>query len=34
MKHKKKATKESGEIAVFDVIRISNEPTAVAIAYG
>ena len=30
----KKATKEAGEIAGLDVIRILNEPTAAAIAYG
>jgi molecular chaperone DnaK (HSP70) len=29
-----KATKEAGEIAGLDVIRILNEPTAAAIAYG
>ena len=30
----KKATKEAGEIAGLEVIRILNEPTAAAIAYG
>ena len=30
----KRATKEAGEIAGFNVIRILNEPTAAAIAYG
>src|SRR6187200_1217442 len=28
------ATKESGEIAGFNVLRIVNEPTAAALAYG
>ena len=30
----KKATKDAGEVAGLDVLRIINEPTAAALAYG
>ena len=30
----RKATKEAGEIAGLNVVRIINEPTAAALAYG
>jgi molecular chaperone DnaK len=32
--HERQATKEAGEIAGFNVLRIINEPTAAALAYG
>ncbi|CAN5393030.1 molecular chaperone DnaK [soil metagenome] len=32
--NQRQATKDAGEIAVLDVIRIINEPTAAALAYG
>src|SRR5437899_980273 len=32
--HQRQATKEAGEIAGFNVLRIINEPTAAALAYG
>jgi molecular chaperone DnaK len=32
--HERQATKEAGEIAGLDVLRVVNEPTAAALAYG
>ena len=34
MNHKRQATKDTGVIAGLNVLRIINEPTAAAIAYG
>src|SRR5439155_19166633 len=32
--HERQATKEAGEIAGLNVLRVVNEPTAAALAYG